>query len=182
MGADFYRQPTKTLEREFKALGGRKLEQTAHGARYRFPDGGTHVVPNRVSPGKAQAILEGVQKRYGVKDRRSSTDPLRSAVTRDDPPTIDPDSLSMSRHANERFTLMSSQVRLARAEVTDALLWPERVMWSPLHESWMWVRGRLIVAAAINDDGSTVIRTILWATEDLWEQNPRPPKGDEAHG
>lgn len=176
MGSDFYRQPTKTLEREFKALGGRRMEKVGAGVRYRFPDGGVYLIPVGVGPGKARAILVGVQARYGTKDIRSSTDPLRSAVERANPPTIAPEALTMSRHATERFTLMASQVRLARAEVTDALLWPERVMWSPLHESWMWVRGRIIVAAAINEDGSTVIRTILWATEDLWEQNPRPSK------
>jgi len=178
MSSDFDRQPTKTLEREFKALGGRRLDSSRHGVRYRFPDGGVFVIPTGVRPGNAKLIHDTVQRRYGKTDRRSITDPLRSAVVRENPPTISPEALTMSRHANERFALMSSQVRLARAEVTDALLWPERIMWSPLHESWMWVRGRLIVAAAVNDDGSTVIRTILWATEDLWEQNPRPPKDD----
>ena len=178
MGSDFYRQPTKTLEREFRALGAKRHSKAGVGVRYIFPDGGIYLIPSGLGPGKARAILAGVQARYGTTDRRSRTDPLRSAVERPNPPTIVPEALTMSRHANERFELMSTQMRLVRAEVTDALLWPERVMWSPLHESWMWVRGRIIVAAAINDDGSTVIRTILWATEDLWEQNPRPPKDD----
>lgn len=176
MGSDFYRQPTKTLEREFKALGGRPINRGGVGVHYSFPDGGVYLIPAGVGPGKARAILAGVQARYGTKDRRSVSDPLRSAVKRANPPTIDPQTVTMSRHATERLELMSSQTRLARSEVDDALVWPEQVMWSPLHESWMWVRGRVIVAAAINEDGSTVIRTILWATEDLWEQNPRPTK------
>lgn len=179
MGTDFTRQPTKTLEREFKALGGRRLDRSASGTGYVFPDGGVFVIPSRVRPGNAKLILESVLDRYGTKDTRSRTDPLRSAVKRTGAPTIVVGHLALSKHAADRFELMASQARLDRTEVHDALQYPEQVLWSPLHKSWLWVRGRIIVAVVPDENGTTVIRTILWATEDLWEQNPRPPKDDE---
>lgn len=179
MGIDFTRQPTKTLEREFRLLGGRRLERSGHGVRYIFPDGGVFVIPAGVRPGNAKLILEGVQERYGTKDTRSRTDPLRSAVKRTGAPTIVVAHLAMSKHATDRFELMATQARLDRTEVHDALHYPEQVLWSPLHKSWLWVRGRIIVAVVPDENGMTIIRTILWATEDLWEQNPRPPKDDE---
>lgn len=176
MGSEFYRQPTKRLEREFRALGGSRISRSGIGIRYSFPDGGVHLIPTGVGAAKARAILAGVQARYGKKDVRSRTDPLRSAVERAGAPRIDPRHLAMSKHATDRFELMAAQARLQRAEVADALQFPEQVLWSPLHESWLWVRGRIIIAVVVDDNGTTIIRTILWATEDLWEQNPRPPK------
>jgi hypothetical protein len=177
MGSDFFRQPSKRLEREFRALGGERLERSGVGIRYVFPDGGVHLIPEGVSPGKARAILASVQDRYQSQTITSRTDPLRSAVKREGAPQIDPESLTMSRHATGRMELMTTQARLHPSEITDALLYPEQVLWSPIHESWMWVRGRIIVAVAPNDFGVTIIRTIMWATEDLWEQNPRPKEG-----
>lgn len=176
MGSDFFRQPTKRLEREFRALGGQRLGRAGIGTTYQFHDGGVFLIPEGVTPGKARSILAGVQARYGAKDVRSRTDPLRSAMKRDGAPPIDVAHLAMSKHATDRFELMASQARLQREEIAHALQFPEQVLWSPLHESWMWVRGRIIVAVACDENGMTIIRTILWATEDLWEQNPRPPK------
>ena len=176
MGSEYWRRPTKRLEREFRGLGGAPQKRGSHGITYAFPDGAVHVIPPGVTPGKAREILQKVQARYGTKPDRTNADPLRSAVDRDGAPIIDVDRLSMSKHATARFELMTRQARLAAGEVADALRFPERVVWSPIHESWMWVRGRIIVAAIVDETEQTLIRTILWATEDLWEQNPRPGK------
>ncbi|MFF7293159.1 hypothetical protein ACFY9N_11575 [Microbacterium sp. NPDC008134] len=176
MGSEFFRQPTKRLDREFRALGGRRLDRSPGGTRYIFPDGGVQYVPADVMPGRARAILVSVQERYATRDIRPKDDPLRSAMKRDGAPDINADTIAMSRHANDRFELMATQARLDRREIGDALRFPEQVLWSPTHESWMWVRGRVIVAVAETDQGINVIRTIMWATSDLWEQNPRPER------
>ncbi|WP_147251197.1 hypothetical protein [Microbacterium sp. H6] len=162
----------------FKSLGGRVLERAGHSVSYAFPDGGVFAIPAGVHAGNAKLIYDTVQARYGTKDTRSRTDPLRSAVKRAGAPAIAVGHLAMSKHANDRFELMAAQARLHQTEVRDALQFPEQVLWSPLHESWLWVRGRIIVAVVLDENGMTIIRTILWATEDLWEQNPRPPKED----
>lgn len=64
---------------------------------------------------------------------------------------------------------------LQPAEVVDALLHPDHIRWSDDHQSWMWVGERVAVCAHAHD-GHTTIRTVLWADEDLWVNNPRPEK------
>lgn len=174
MRSDMLRQPAKCLDREFRALGAERIAKNSDGVSYRFPDGGTFVVRPGLTPGKGMKMLEAVQRRYGTPRERSRSNPLRSAVARDGHPEIDAERLVMSHHATGRLHLMRQQARLDPIEVTDALRFPERILFSPIHESWLWVRGRVIIAAAATEDGMTLVRTILWATEDLWEQNPRP--------
>lgn len=174
MTNEFFRHPTKRLEREFRALGGRVHERRPSGVSYQFPDGGRFLIPAGLTQARAHLILRPVMERYGATRADESPDPLRSAVERPGAPEIAADRVVMSKHARGRFELMASQARVQRVEITDALRFPERVLWNPLNSSWLWVRGRIIVAASVNDEGTTVIRTILWATHDLWEQNPRP--------
>lgn len=179
MGSEFFRQPAKRLDREFRSMGGARHHRTAVGVYYQFPDGGMHLVPTAVTAAKARSLLDTVTARYGVTRARESGNPLRSAVEREGAPTINADDLVMSRHASTRFELMSAQARLDRIEVADALRFPEKVLWSPLNESWLWVRGRVIVAAVLTDDQKTLITTLLWGTEELWKQNPRPKQDDQ---
>lgn len=174
MGSEFWKQPAKRIDREFRAMGAVRVERTSQNVAYRFPDGARRLVPTNISPGTAREILSAAQHKYGTGRTRDHIDPLRSAVQRPDSPTITPDRLRLSKHAGERFELMSGQEGLEPSELRDAVTYPEQVLWSPVHDSWMWVRGRVIVAICIGDDATCIIRTILWATEDLWERNPRP--------
>lgn len=178
MGSESWRQPAKRLDREFRAYGGTCMNRTPAGhAYYRFPDGAVHLIPPAVTAAKGRLILAAIRERYGRPDRRENGDPFRRSVERDGAPEIDVDRVTMSKHAGERFALMAKQAQLNPVEVSDALLFPERVLWSSANESWMWVRGRVVVAAVATDDGRTLIKTLLWATEELWEQNPRTDEG-----
>lgn len=175
MGSEFWRQPAKRLDREFRSMDAVRVERTSRYVAYRFPDGARIEVPTNVGPGNARTMLMRLQERYGVAARHTDGDPLGGTIVRDGIPTIDPDRVVMSRHATERFDQMNTQARLAAPEILHAIQYPETVRYSPANQSWMWVRGRIAVATSFDEDtGSTVIRTILWATAELWAQNPRP--------
>ena len=87
---------------------------------------------------------------------------------------IDPGRLEVTDHAAERIRLMQGQEgRMRREDISAALMRPEQVRWSDEHGSWVWVGERVAVAATVTD-GATTIRTVMWATEELWAENPRP--------
>ncbi len=162
-------------------MGATRESRTSDHVAYRFPDGARRLVPTNIAPGRARQMLAETQERYGTGRYRANTDPLRSAIEKPGAPVVDTARLALSRHARERFELMADQANLRALELRDAVQYPERVLWSPMHCSWLWVRGRIIVAVVIGDDGAFVIRTLLWATEELWEQNPRPePEAEPA--
>lgn len=83
--------------------------------------------------------------------------------------------LVASTHAQERLKLMQAQAGVTYEEVKLALLTPERVRYSERHGSWVWVRDRLAIPCH-DADGRFVISTILWATKELFDENPRPEK------
>jgi hypothetical protein len=177
MGSKFFRHPAKMLDREFRAMGATRADRDSRAVTYRFPDGAYQSVPTNIGPANARGMLNELQYRYGPSQRRHEGDPLAGTMIRDDIPTVDTALIIMTKHATERFEQMSDQARLSTDEIRHCLQFPETVRYSPSHSSWMWVRGRIAVATThAPDTGETIIRTVLWATEELWVNNPRPEK------
>lgn len=169
MGSEYFKQPAKRLDREFRAMGARRGDRTPNANTYMFPDGAVLFVPRNVGPGGARAMLQRAREKYGS----SPLDPLSMAVHRPGAPTIDLNRMIATQHAMERFDLMRAQANLTYTELLEALRIPERVLWSERHGRWLWVRGRIAVVAGVHDGNTTVV-TILWTTQDLWDSNPRP--------
>lgn len=157
----------KVIDKEFRHYGASRRRER-YGTTYTFPDGAVKFVNETVSRATAADLLAWVQRRY-----KPARDVL-GGVEAHTPPVIDPNRIVLTDHARHRITLMENQAgRLRRRELADALLHPDRVRWSPEHGSWMWVGERIAVTAHVTD-GVTTIRTVLWATADLWDENPRP--------
>lgn len=172
MGSEFFKHPAKRLDREFRAMGATRVERTSANVSYRFPDGARRLVPTNITAGKARLILRSMQDRYGV----TNIDPLGFTERRPGAPVIDLERLSTSEHARERFDLMRRQAGLTFQEILIALRAPTRVLWATNHHAWLYVGDRIAVAATADTTGHACIRTVLWTSQELWDQNPRPEK------
>lgn len=170
------KNPAKTLDKEFRAMGASR-QTVKNGVEYQFTDGCRRFVPHSIRNSAAVQILNDARNRYGNPNtHRSALGPAEKVKTYNRP-NIDLENLVASDHAKERLTLMRRQVRdLTFAEILQAIRDPQRVMWSHPHRSWIWVGERIAVAVTITPEGVSVIRTLLWATEQLWEDNPRPER------
>ncbi|GAA5198741.1 hypothetical protein [Microbacterium jejuense] len=135
-----------------------------------FPDGARKHVHHNLNAASARHLTGWVKNRYGSNYR-----PVFDGDRVKGPkPIIDLTRLTASQHAQDRLALMRRQDNLTFEEVLLALRAPEKVLWSDTHHSWIWVRDRVGVAAHVDRAGNAVIATLLWATRELWDANPRP--------
>lgn len=159
---------TKTVEKAIRARGGVKIASDRNGSHWRMPDGWVFDVRDRLNEGQRMLMLGQLDERYGGRGN-----PLTAQKTsQSKAPRVDADNLRVTDHARDRF----HEMRIAPAEVLNALTLPERVAWSARHDSWLWVRERIAVAAREAHVGGLVITTILWSTDELWAENPRAEK------
>lgn len=172
MGSEYFKHPAKRLDREFRAMGAVRVQRTSATVAYRFPDGARREVPTNITAGKARLMLQSMQDRYGA----TNIDPLGFTERRPGAPVIDLERLSTSEHARERFDLMRRQAGLTFQEVLIALRAPARVLWATNHAAWLFVGDRIAVATHVDVEGHACIRTVLWTSQELWDQNPRPEK------
>lgn len=164
------KDPRKLARRVFREYGAVVQEHNDHGSPvYLFPDGMRITVPSNALMGWVAAKCRDVEARYG---KKAGTQ-FGLLSTRPGKPHLDLERIIASAHAKQRLSTMRTQANITFGEVLMALRIPERVLWSPSHGSWLWVRGRLAVAIA--EDGDTfVITTVLWSSTELFEQHPRP--------
>jgi hypothetical protein len=172
MGSAFWAQPAKRIDREFRDMGARRVERTSREVAYMFPDDVRVIVPTNINPGKARELLGNYQRRYG----RKPDNPLVDAVPKSGAPVIDLTRMIATKHAMERFDLMRAQAGITYRDLLEALRIPERVLWNERHDTWLWVRDRIAVVAGVGPNGTATVTTILWAQQELWDQNPRPEK------
>lgn len=168
MTGSYYKRTTTAL----KSYGAVPSVREARGTVYLFPDGYRLYVYHQIDQKGSRALLSDVGARYG----RRHPQAWKAGVRVSGAPNIDLERVVASDHAKERLRLMQSQRRVDLRDVLYALKLPERVLWAPRHNSWAWVRGDIAVPITFAADGSQVIRTVLWASEELWESNPRPEK------
>lgn len=172
----YVKHPRKFIESRIRDYGGVKngrLDERAkdgRGTDWVFPDGQHMFVLDGIHMGHAAALVNELKRMYG--HRRSDT-PF-NATKRSNAPQVDLTQLTASEHAKDRFRLMRTQDRLEFSDVLHAIRLPTRVLWSEVHQSWIWVGTKVSVAVKVLPSGSAVITTLLWSTEELWAANPRP--------
>jgi hypothetical protein len=159
----------KFLKTNLEQLGATVVDRDQFGCRWELPDGYRIHFPDTTKMGVAKLYLREVRDRLGRTSR-----PWEPGLKTSGHPTLDLEKVVASEHAKERLHLMQRQHPIDLRDVLYALKLPERVLWSPKHESWVWVRGDIAVPISFTPSGSQVIRTVLWASEELWQSNPRP--------
>lgn len=164
--------PTKLARKELRSMGARFDGRHRESEHYLFPDGNRYTLRAGNSFAKITADLHRLRERYGW-----PADTYTHGVQKTGAPVMDIARLKVTKHAQDRWAQMCGQARLEMSELTLTLRAPTCVRWSPTHESWVWVRDRLAVSV-IEKDGRLLVKTVLWATAELWEAHPRRP----AHG
>lgn len=164
------RTQRKDVEKLFRKLGATRAYRTDHSTVWEFPDGARHEVRAGISGTHASKLMRDVQDRYGKVQTSVASWPRV-----EDAPTVDLTRLVASTHAKERLELMSRQSDEATfAELTRCITHPRRVVQTPGRGNLVWVGESLAVPLDCTDDGAIVIPTVLWATADRYEDNPRP--------
>lgn len=168
---DLMKAPRKTLIRVIREYGGTLHEKGPYGDTYIFEDNYRLFVAHQERTTDAVSKLGGLRHRYGP----TTSTQLAGLTNRPRKPVLDLNRLVASGHAKERLTLMKRQAGVEFTEVVLCLRAPERIMWAPDHEAWVWVGGRLAVPIKETSDGF-LITTVLWSTNDLFAAHPRPEK------
>ncbi|MGX9346599.1 hypothetical protein [Microbacterium sp. KNMS] len=165
---------TKDIEKFFRQLGGRRGRRERDGTVWVFPDGAAKFVRDSEPGLAASRAMQWAAERYG--QPAPAYEP-GERVRRREAPVLDLERVVASEHAKERMALMRRQDgRATFRDLMATLACPVRVVWSETHGSWVWVGGRLAVPVRVRADGSAVILSVLWATGDLWAENPRPER------
>lgn len=159
----------KSVEKLFRKLGATRAYKTDHSTVWEFPDGARHEVPTGVKGSYASRLMRDAQDRYGKVQTSVASWPRVH-----DAPKVDLGKLVASAHAQERLKLMVGQSDEASfAELTRCITHPRCVVASPGDGNLVWVGDALAVPLSFTDD-TIVITTVLWATTDRYEDNPRP--------
>jgi len=111
-----------------------------------------------------------------LRERYGRVKEAHGGMRRNGRPELDLEHVHVSDHARERLALMDEQAGVDRREFLRCLTLPQTVLWSDVHESWLFVRDRLAVAVKESRHGGHVVPTVMWATQDMFEAHPRPEK------
>lgn len=87
--------------------------------------------------------------------------------------------LGMDLASTDHFLLRASQMvsqGMQRQEIADALKAPLEVKHNPANGRYYFCGRRVAVVACIDPDGTAVFITVLWASDRLWDLNPRPER------
>jgi hypothetical protein len=163
------KEAQKRASQIFRDRGAVVTERHRYWTTYKFPDNRTVSISKDERVAVTLAKIKDAQERYGY----DTPDLFREYVSTGGKPRLDLDNLVASTHAKERLALMQQQSKITYQEVLHTLRLPERVLWSPVHESWCWIRGRIAVAVA-DSRGTQLITTVMWTSQELFEENPRP--------
>lgn len=161
-----FKDPRKLIRHDFQSKGAEVTKVSKHGREWLFPDGYRIWIPEDISWSQAGRLV--VETRVHGQRRQELFTNRRSGK-----PRLDLNRVTASTHAQERLAQMRAQSPISWTELLHTLRIPLRVAWSDLHESWIWVGERVALPVYVREDGSAVIKTVLWATEELWRANPR---------
>lgn len=165
---------TKDIEKFFRQVGGRRGRRERGGTEWLFPDGAAKFVRDSEPGTSASRMMQWAVERYG---HPTATFIPGERVKRSEVPTLELERVVASEHAKERMALMQRQDgRASFRDLMETLACPVRVQWSEVHGSYVWVGARLAVPVRVRFDGSAVILSVLWATGELWSENPRPER------
>lgn len=165
------KSPTAWFRRAAEECGGWKAESTTDTESWQFPDGGWFTHHKNHQWGATGVMVRKIQERYA-----KPHDAYHLGVKRPGKPDMNMDRLVTTPHAVERWRQMQHQAGLEYNELLLTLLAPERVVWSESNKSWLWVRENLAVPV-VEDGPRLVVKTVLWTSNELWEQHPRSDRG-----
>lgn len=165
----YVKNPKKYLRQSFAEMGAEVHSRDKFGARWRFPDNYVVYISDTLHPNRVMSLIGEMNQRYGVKKY-----PSKMGVRQQGAPRLDMERLTASEHSKGRLRLMNEQAGLDIREVLFVLKCPQKVLWQARHQSWCWVGERVALPMSFDDTGHATIRTIIWTTDELWEENPRP--------
>lgn len=165
-------RPFKDTREKLEAIGCEFVRRDPGGILMSRPDGRFVFLHTNVSQKNADNLLCDVRVQLGLPRREVRPTNVRHA----DRPVLDLTRLRASGHAQTRLRQMRAQSPITADEIIAVLRKPSRVAYSVRHESWLWVGPRITVAMFVSDDGDSVIKTVLWSSEELWTAHPRPEK------
>lgn len=164
-------KPFRQVVDAWRKCGGVEDFRGKGGVQYRFPDGAIKWAPFDCTQPLANHLIGTAFTTYKPKSHTNFRNTTRQGAA----PTIDLERLTASNHAKDRLKLMRAQnPNLDYRDVLHAIRLPHKVTYSTEHHSWIWVGEQVSVAVHVQADGSAVIATVLWSTDELWESHPRP--------
>ncbi|MDM4761924.1 hypothetical protein QT381_02755 [Galbitalea sp. SE-J8] len=165
-------RPFKEARAGLIAMGCEVERRDKYGVLFRRPNGTCVTVHFDISERDAAILVRDSRKLCGLPPAMRRTQDIAEAER----PVLDLTRLTASTHAQIRLRQMRVQSDIPGEEIIGTLRRPTRVGYSTRHESWLWVGRRIALAMAVDESGASVIKTVLWASEELWAAHPRPEK------
>ena len=162
-------KPMKFAKKELTKLGCVVEDENDRRIEFRLRDGSGWHCSNRTQMQTVRAVVARVRRGY----RDETGECLAAFPDVTGAPRLDVGEYHAPSHFRDRLTLMRAQ-GLTASEVTGALLAPESVRYSEHTGRRIYCAGRIGVVVAPPEHGVHILITLLWATDALWEQNPRP--------
>ncbi|MFV0432837.1 MAG: hypothetical protein ACK5LO_02470 [Leucobacter sp.] len=162
----------KLAKKELTRMGCELMIEHQRMLKFRLLTGATWVCDYYVTPATVKGVVERQRKhaRTGVDGHKNwlalpeaGTYPVMSAMT----------AVQTCPHFEERYRLMLGQ-GMKKQDVEDALARPVTVRRHPTSRN-LYYCGET-VAIVVTEITDSIVRCVtpLWATEELWEENPRP--------
>lgn len=158
----------KLAKRELTKLGCEVIDQTPRRITFRLSR--SEWVCSKGTPlAVVRSVIE-VERRAASRMTGSYIERFPEAQTWD---RLEHSDFYVTKHCKDRIAHMRGQ-GLTTAEISAAILTPETVR---AHDGkLLYCAGRLAVVVGKRANGKYPLITALWATEELWELNPRPEK------
>lgn len=153
----------KLAKKELQRVGSSLVYEGSNQLTFRMPDGSTWYCDGSTSLARVREVVS----RWKARARRSEY--LGQYLPAVDPPKLGGYRLCRTQHFTDRCDLMMDQ-GLKVAEVHAALLMPDQVL-AGAGGRYLYCSGRIAVVVEVGEVATAV--TCLWATHELWEQNPR---------
>lgn len=164
-------KPMKFAKKELTKLGCVVEDENDRRIEFRLRDGSGWHCSNRTQMQTVRAVVARVRRGY----RYETGECLTIYPEAVGAPRLDAGNYHASDHLRSRVALMRGQ-GLLTAELTGALLAPESVRYSERTDRWIYCAGRIGVVVEKPEHGVFPLVTVLWATDELWAENPRPER------
>lgn len=153
----------KLAKKELQRAGSSLVYEGSNQLTFRMPDGSTWYCSRSTSLARVREVVSF----WKARARRS--DYLGQYLPATDPPKLGGYRLCRTQHFTDRCDLMIDQ-GMTVAEVHAALMVPDQVL-AGVGDRFLYCSGRIAVVIEVDEVATAV--TCLWATNELWEQNPR---------
>ncbi|MBK0419988.1 hypothetical protein JD276_13200 [Leucobacter sp. CSA1] len=161
----------KTAKKELTKLGCEVVRETRDLIAFRLLTGQDWVCSSRTQMHTVRSVVDRQRGHYRVQtgEYLAAFPEVTSA------PRMEIGNYYAPPHFKDSTRLMLGQ-GLTRPEITTAILSPETVRINPATGRWIYCAGRIGVVIEPPEHGIYTLITILWSTDEEWEQNPRPER------